>query len=115
MARRVLSPLRRSSAAPVEPPAAALPDGAVATIAAVDDLIENLPDLLAARVDIQRRRRRSDSEIFALFPPRFTPDSDAPGYAAAYDAVVRAFQLRELLQGNAAANAAYGRTTRTPG
>jgi hypothetical protein len=105
VARKVLLRLGVSRPERGGPSAATLPDDAAATIAAVEDLIDHLPDLLAARNDIQRRRRRSDDEIFAMFPPRFISESDAPGYVAAYDTVVGAFQLRELLMGNAAASA----------
>ncbi len=97
------------------PSRAVLPDEAVATIAAVEDLIDDLPHLLAARSDIQRRRRRSDRELFALFPPRFVPESNVTDYRTAYDTVVRTFKLHELLRGTAATSASYGRASRTSG
>jgi GT2 family glycosyltransferase len=72
-------------------PTALMPLDAYAGLVAIDDVVGELPGLLETRRWIQERRRRSDREIFRLFPPRFVPESNHPIYTAAFRTVVNAF------------------------
>jgi GT2 family glycosyltransferase len=76
-----------------ERPRSWIPLDAYAGLVAVEDLLDELPRLLESRSWIQERRRRSDAEIFRLFPPRFVPESEHPDYIATYNAVVDAMHV----------------------
>lgn len=58
----------------------------VSTLVAIQDIVDNLPQLMNKRRMIQKQRRRSDREVAQLFrwPFRFWPDVDAStGYTIA--------------------------------
>ena len=52
----------------------------LAGVHAVADVLTNIDGLLAKRMDIQRRRRRSDAEVFAGFRRPFAPTLDNERY-----------------------------------
>lgn len=52
----------------------------VSHLVAMDDVIENLPSVMAKRGWIQTRRKRADSEIFPLFVTPFHPHPPYPDY-----------------------------------
>lgn len=62
---------------------------------AIDYFVEQLPGLHATRLDLQRRRRRSDRELFPLFRHAIEPAYSAPGYNEAHDHLVDAFGIAE--------------------
>jgi hypothetical protein len=76
-----------------------MPLDAYAALVAIEDVVTELPSLLEKRRWIQEHRRRSDAEIFGLFPPRFVPESDHPVYADAYRTVVDALGVRAVVRG----------------
>jgi len=75
---------------------------AYATVIALEDLLEALPDLLEKRQLVQARRQRSDTEIFTILGTPFraqplpAPLSDE--YQAALDRVVRLLGVRDRLE-----------------
>jgi GT2 family glycosyltransferase len=79
-------------------PTASMPLDAYAGLVAIEDVVDELPGLLETRRWIQERRRRSDREIFRLFPPRFVPESNHPDYRAAYRTVVNAFEISAAVE-----------------
>jgi len=54
---------------------------------AVSGFLELLPSLAASRRELQARRVRRDEEVLPLFGHPLRPDTEEPGFAAAYEAV----------------------------
>jgi GT2 family glycosyltransferase len=87
---RLAPPPAISTAAPAAPAAVTLTDErTVAQLRALSYLLGNLDRAAAQRAAVQKRRRRSDREIFARFPPYLVPtypgDAElfaSPGFAA---------------------------------
>jgi GT2 family glycosyltransferase len=100
LAGRVLPTGRRRALGAQTPSRAttSVPLDAYAGVAAIDAFVDELPSLRPARAWIQERRRRTDAEIFGLFPPRLTPEYDHPDYAAAYRNVLAGFRVAETLE-----------------
>lgn len=67
-----------------------------ARAAAARDVVRDLPRLRRQRRDVQARRKRSDSEIFARFGRPFFPALDDVGYLDAVASVVGSFDLEEV-------------------
>jgi GT2 family glycosyltransferase len=63
---------------------------------AVFDVLEDLPQLLARRREVQRRRRRRDAEIFRLFARPFTPWMHDEGYLRVSILLRELFRLDRL-------------------
>lgn len=68
----------------------------LAPLHATSDVIAGLPKLLDKRREVQSRRRRADSEIFALFNRPFVPFSQEEGYIEGSLNVRAAFGLDQL-------------------
>ena len=68
----------------------------LASLHAVSDVLEGLPDLLARRSAVQKLRKRNDEEIFALFNRPFVPLSHEQGYLEASLRVRELFGLTRL-------------------
>jgi hypothetical protein len=93
-ARRGLRKLREQLAPPaaaIAPPAppSLTDERTIAQLRALSYLLGNLDRAAAQRAAVQKRRRRSDREIFARFPPYLVPtypgDAElfaSPGFAA---------------------------------
>ncbi|MGV1006996.1 MAG: glycosyltransferase [Dermatophilaceae bacterium] len=75
-----------------------VPKDALTSTLAIDYLVEQLPSLVESRTEIQRRRRRSDRELFPLFRKPLEPAYAYPGYVAAHDLLVSAFGLDRYFQ-----------------
>lgn len=75
---------------------------ALAHLHAVSDVIEDLPRLLAQREDIQRARRRGDSEILERFGRPFDPPVADDSYLQAQEKVVSGFGLDDHFERRAA-------------
>jgi hypothetical protein len=65
-------------------------------IVALDDVLEQLPQVVAARQRVQSLRRRSDSDIFALFVDPFRNIVTDPEYQAQESRMLETFGLAEL-------------------
>jgi len=68
---------------------------ALAGILAIDQFVELLPSLAAAREDVQASRVRSDADIVPLMRRAMEPAYPLPRYLAAHDILVEAFGLEE--------------------
>jgi GT2 family glycosyltransferase len=67
----------------------------LATMYAVDALVENLPALTAARREIQSRRRRPDAEVVRLFRIPFHSNIGDPRFVRGLEAVLEALPVRD--------------------
>jgi GT2 family glycosyltransferase len=67
-------------------------------IVALDDVLDLLPQIFAARQRIQSLRRRPDSEIFGLFVDPFRTIVSDPEYLAEESRTLEAFGLAELFR-----------------
>ncbi|MDQ2755278.1 MAG: glycosyltransferase [Actinomycetota bacterium] len=63
---------------------------------AIDYLVEHLPTLLRDRQDLQRRRRRSDLDLFPLFRQALEPAYPFDSYVKAHGDVVEAFGIEQV-------------------
>ncbi|WP_035284496.1 glycosyltransferase [Actinokineospora spheciospongiae] len=68
---------------------------ALAGILAIDQFVELLPSLAAAREDVQASRVRSDADIVPLMRRAMEPAYPLPRYLAAHDILVEAFGLED--------------------
>jgi GT2 family glycosyltransferase len=73
---------------------------AISTLVAVDEVIDNLPKLMAKRAAIQANRKRTDDEVFAQFAQPLKPHvmfhpCDGP-YARAHHTVSDQFRVTDL-------------------
>ena len=68
----------------------------MARMHAASDVLDELPQLLERRRDVQRRRKRDDKEIFALFGRPFALLSHDEGYVEASLNLRAAFGLEEV-------------------
>jgi glutaredoxin 2 len=66
-------------------------------LAAIDDVIEHLDELMAQRTALQARRQRGDAEIFAITRAiTLQPWFDAPEYVRAHERLVALLGLADL-------------------
>ena len=64
---------------------------------AINDIVADLPGLLTLRADIQRRRLRTDAEVFSTYRSPLVPmGNDTEPYREAFDRVVAFLGLSEL-------------------
>ncbi len=71
----------------------------IADLVAINDLLGNWKHWIARRAEVQRRRRRSDEEIFRLFlRPLWCIEPD-PGYKELHDGLVDFFGIDRLFEG----------------
>jgi GT2 family glycosyltransferase len=100
LARRTLThrPRRSASTAPLEPMRPIQRD-AYATVVAIEDFIEHLPELVTKRQRIQAARRRADDEILGMFGTPFKAPAQAPkhrrGYESAHETTLRSLGIRD--------------------
>ncbi len=74
---------------------------ALSRLHATDDVIADLPSLLAHRAMIQKRRVATDTEVLAGFGMPFAPmGNDDPGYVKAFEAVVALTGVGRLFRGS---------------
>lgn len=62
---------------------------------AIDYFVDQLPGLAEDRADLQRRRRRSDRELFGLFRHAIEPAYPYESYLQAHEQLVAAFGIAE--------------------
>jgi len=74
----------------------AIPRVALARLQAIGDVVDDLEALFELRRAVQRRRVRSDAEIFRTFGRPFYPVREDEPYLAAMTRVTHAFRLDEL-------------------
>lgn len=73
-----------------------LPPRVIATLLALEDVACSLPRLQEKRRRTQAQRRRSDEELFALFPQPLRLHEAGDRYRDAADALIRDFRIDEL-------------------
>lgn len=80
---------------------------AYATVVAMEDLIDHLPELLEKRRRVQAARRRPDEEIFRVFGTPFKAPEQSPkhrrAYESAHEAIVQALGVVEYFDSRASA------------
>jgi GT2 family glycosyltransferase/glycosyltransferase involved in cell wall biosynthesis len=69
----------------------------IASLAAVDSFVEQLPSLAASRAEIQRTRVRSDRSVARLFRLPLQANLPDEAYVEAYERIVTQFGVTELL------------------
>lgn len=74
-----------------------IPKGALAGPLAIDYLVEQLPSLIPDRAELQRRRKRSDRDLFTLFRQAIEPAYPYPAYLAAHRHLLEAFGIEDYL------------------
>ena len=62
---------------------------------AIDFFVDQLPSLMRSRRELQGLRRRSDRELFPLFREAIEPAYGMPGYLAAHEVLIEAFDIVE--------------------
>lgn len=62
----------------------------------IDYFVEQLPSLIPDRTDLQRRRRRSDVDLFPLFRQAIEPAYPFPSYLEAHELLLEAFGVQEI-------------------
>jgi hypothetical protein len=77
--------------------AAAVPKVTLASMYAIDAFVEALPSLRETRAEIQRRRRRGDHELLALFKLPLHPNIAEPSFVDAFPIVMDAFDVPAML------------------
>jgi GT2 family glycosyltransferase/glycosyltransferase involved in cell wall biosynthesis len=70
-----------------------VPRQTVAAVYAIDQFVEHLPELTAARQVVQSTRRVADRDIWSLFGRVDAIPRDEAAYAAGHDAIVEAFPV----------------------
>jgi GT2 family glycosyltransferase len=100
--RRVGMPRFRGGAGPVS----LVATEALAGVAAVEDLIDDLPRLYEKRRVVQAARRRADHEIYPLFVTPFGVGIEHAACREAHDTLAETLGLRARFAGAADANAA---------
>lgn len=73
-----------------------LPPRVIGTLLALEDVARSLPRVQEKRLQAQARRRRSDQELFALFPEPLRLHEAGDRYRDAAEALIRAFRIDEL-------------------
>jgi hypothetical protein len=72
---------------------------AVADLIGINDLLGNWDHWERRRADVQRRRRRSDGEIFQLFHKPLWCVEDEPAYRALHFGAAKRFGVADLFDG----------------
>ena len=65
----------------------------VASLFAIDALVENMASLDRTRRELQSRRTRTDHEILRMFRLPMHPNIDEPGFVTGFAEVVKAFEV----------------------
>lgn len=68
----------------------------LAPFVAIDEVVGELPQIVRKRAEIQKRRKRSDAEIFRHFARPFQPVSRVDAYLQAQATLVRLFGIDEM-------------------
>ncbi len=75
---------------------------AFSALAAIDQVIENVPQLMEKRRRIQAARKRSDAEFNALFPEKFlAPNILEPAYVSAMENLLKHWHTGDFLRQSA--------------
>jgi GT2 family glycosyltransferase/glycosyltransferase involved in cell wall biosynthesis len=77
---------------------AEVPKVALASLYAIDALVEQLPSLRETRAELQRRRKRGDHELLGLFKLPLHPNIAEPSFTAAFPQVIDAFGVASMLE-----------------
>jgi hypothetical protein len=72
---------------------------AIADLIGINDLLGNWDHWERRRADVQRRRRRSDGEIFQLFHKPLWCVEDEPAYRALHFGAAKRFGVADLFDG----------------
>lgn len=91
--------LRRWGRMPFEEGGVMVDRSAYAIAVAMEDVADHLDSLWKKRAEVQRKRKRPDSEILALFGEPFHAFEGDPRYLKVQDALIRAWGLRALFAG----------------
>lgn len=86
-----------------------LPPRVIATLLALEDVARHLPRLQEKRRQVQAMRRRSDADIFALFPEPLRLHEAGDRYREAAEALIRDFRIDALFGIQGAQRVAVGR------
>jgi GT2 family glycosyltransferase len=93
---------RRPHIAPRAEDARLIRSEAYATVVAMEDLIDHLPELLEKRRRIQAARRRPDEEIFRVFSTPFKAPEQSPkhreAYESAHETIVQGLRVVEYFE-----------------
>jgi GT2 family glycosyltransferase len=66
------------------------------TLVAIDDAVANLPKFMDKRKEIQRRRKRSDKEVFKLFGDPFKSSCEDSDYKRTKAKLIHLFGIRDI-------------------
>jgi GT2 family glycosyltransferase len=78
------------------PSVARLPSPTISSLIAIEDFGTSLPRLAEKRAEIQRRRRRADSELFPRFGDPFRLHESGTAYETIAQTLIETFHIREL-------------------